>query len=145
MRQFDGFVLDVFTDEMMADVDVLRADVELMVMRKCNGGLVIRSNYGWAGLRDRKFAEDSAQPESLLGRMSNGNVLSFHGGEGDSGLAFGTPADQAAVMEEGETGHRAAISAVLGPVGVAESDDIGLVVIVPAVGDAVLASTFEIA
>ena len=57
MHDRDVLGFDAFADEVMTNVDVLRAGVELRVVCECDGGLIVRVECGGAGRRESEVRE----------------------------------------------------------------------------------------
>ena len=70
--------VNAFADEMVADVDVLRAGMELTVMHESDSGLIVAVE--WCGIiqGNAKFNEQVTEPDSFLGGVREYEVFGFH-------------------------------------------------------------------
>jgi hypothetical protein len=77
IRQVNVSSSDLLTQEMIPQVDVLHAIMELRVPCNGNHGLIVNAEDGRQGDIDAKFTEEATQLYGFLGSVSDGNVLGF--------------------------------------------------------------------
>jgi len=71
------------TNEVKADVDVLRTAVVGRVSGEDNSTLVVTVKRRWSEGGASNFSEESSEPNGFLGFMSESDVLGLGGGERD--------------------------------------------------------------
>ena len=135
--------VDAFADEVMADVDVLRSSVKLVILGESDGGEIISGDNGRRFCAEMEFSEEGAEPDGLFGSVSESDVLSFHSRKSDSALFLRTPTNDSVGKQECVSRDGSAVGTVLAPVGVAEpmSNEFRSI----AVSDRQVASPLEIA
>ena len=83
----DDFLrVDLFADEMMANVDMFRASMKLGVVGESDGGLIVGKEFRRSGGRESQLEKEGAQPNVFTRSVENCNVFSFHGRECDRRL-----------------------------------------------------------
>ena len=93
-------VFDDIVNEMEPYVDVLCTSVVLVIFGEHNGGLIVRKESCRVELAREKLQEEGMNPQALLRCMSNGNVFTLHGGEGNDFLPFSAPRNGSPVKHE---------------------------------------------
>ena len=120
VNDVDHSVVDMISQEVRVDVDVLGSRVEFEVVRDGDGGLVV----GLHDLRcvhcETEFFEEIPDPQDLFRSVHNSCVFGFGGRQGYSGLLFRTPGDGSPCNGEDVSTDRLAV--LVGcPIGVCEA------------------------
>ena len=104
VRSLDLSFSDFLPDEVMLDVNVLRALVSNGVVTHCDRRLVVLENVGRGWLFVSQIFEKSSEPDCCRGGVAGGHVLGFAGAEGHGGLPARSPHDSCAANVETVTG-----------------------------------------
>jgi hypothetical protein len=78
-------------NEVKSDVNVLGMSMVLMVLSEGDRQLIVQKKCGGVEVDRKKLCDEQTQPQSFLGSMSSGDVLTLSGREGDNLLPFSTP------------------------------------------------------
>ena len=68
------------TNPVVPHVNVLHAQVVLVVMRKCNGRLIVREQSGGRCDVAKYLRDEAAKPQGLLATVRCCNILALGGG-----------------------------------------------------------------
>ena len=76
-------IVDDPMNKMEMNVDVFCACMVLMVLGKCDSGLVVREEGDRVSKWKGKISDEGLEPQGLLRRMSHCDILALHGRQGD--------------------------------------------------------------
>ena len=92
-------------NEMITDVDMFGACMEIVIGGKCECRLVVAVECGWGVDVAKQLADEPTQPNAFFCSMRGCNVLSFGSGQCNKLLLARTPRNGTSVNEVRETGY----------------------------------------
>src|SRR5579859_167199 len=75
--QLDRSTFDNVAYELKLDIEMLRSCMVNWVLGQCNGALVVDVDHSWCILHHSKVFEEVLEPDSLLGSLRKGCILSL--------------------------------------------------------------------
>jgi len=121
---------DLLAAEVVADVDVLRAHMEVLLVGERDGGLIIDVDESGGDLGKMEFGEGTTKPNGFTCSVSERHVLSFHAGERSGRLLLRGPGDGSEEAEN-ESRYGFSIRKIGAPISIRKSLEFGDVSYVP--------------
>jgi hypothetical protein len=112
---------DPLAQEMVTQVDVLHAIVELGVPSDGDGGLIVHVQDGGEYNVKIEFSEKTSEPDSLLCGIRGRDIFGFCAGQCDRSLLLRSPANSTPSEHEDEAGGGFSVVDVAGPVSIHET------------------------
>ena len=107
-NHFQMFGVDLSTDEMVLDLDVLGAIVEFRVVHHPDGAVIVAMKWSRAGLTAPKLECELTKPDVITASISGGIVFRFSGGLSNRLLETGFPRYGAPVQKIESASRRSA-------------------------------------
>jgi hypothetical protein len=112
---------DPLAQEMVMQINMLHAIMELGVLSNGDSGLIVHVQDGGEYNVKIEFLEETLEPDSLLHGVCGCDIFGFHAGQCDRGLLFRSPANSTPSEHEDETRGGFSVVNVTGLVSIHET------------------------